>query len=303
MNSTQWTGDYIAAGITALTMDIKNFGGTNLNMRIAFEGPGGNFWSINPIAVSASSDWQLITFPVQAANLTGGTNVSTTLAGVTEVRILHSVAGGFKGDAIVAQIGLDNITAVTEPVPVELKGFTANISGKKVNLDWSTSTETNNMKFEVQRKYDEIDWSTIGSVKGNGTTTQTHSYSFSDDLNSISSSKIFYRLKQIDFNGSFTFSDEISVTNMIVSLFELEQNYPNPFNPSTSIQYTLGSKQFVSLKVYNVVGKEVAALVNEEKETGYHSIIFNANDFPSGVYFYKISAGSFIQTKKMLLIK
>jgi hypothetical protein len=90
---------------------------------------------------------------------------------------------------------------------------------------------------------------------------------------------------------------------MIVSLFELEQNYPNPFNPSTSIQYTLGSKQFVSLKVYNVVGKEVAALVNEEKETGYHSIIFNANDFPSGVYFYKISAGSFIQTKKMLLIK
>jgi hypothetical protein len=303
MNSVQWIGDYATAGITSVSMHIKNFGATNLNMRIALEGPGGNFWSINPIAVSASSDWQLISFPVQAANLTGGTNVNTTLTGVTEVRILHSVAGGFKGDAVVAQIGLDNITAVTEPVPVELNGFTASISGKKVNLEWSTSTETNNLRFDIQRKYDEIDWLTIGSVKGYGTTTQTHSYSFSDDLNSITSSKVFYRLKQIDFNGSFTFSDAISVTNIIVSLFELEQNYPNPFNPSTSIQYTLGSKQFVSLKVYNVVGKEVAALVNEEKETGYHSIIFNANDFPSGVYYYKISAGSFIQTKKMLLIK
>lgn len=124
MNSTQWIGDYVTAGVTSVSMHIKNFGATNLSMQIAFEGPGGNFWPINPIAVSASNIWQLISFPVQAANLTGGTNIITTLAGVTEVRILHSIAGEFKGDAVVAQIGLDNITAVTETVPIELNSFT-----------------------------------------------------------------------------------------------------------------------------------------------------------------------------------
>ena len=194
MNLTQWTGDYLAAGVTSVSMHIKNFGTTTLNMRIVLEGPGGNFWSVDPVIVAASSDWQLISFSIQAANLTGGTNVNSTLSGVTEVRILHSVAGGSKGDAVVAQIGLDDITAVSQPVPVELNSFSASISEKIVKLDWSTATETNNSRFDVQRKYDAIEWQTIGSIKGNGTTTQTQHYSFSDDLSNYSASKISYRL-------------------------------------------------------------------------------------------------------------
>ena len=114
-NSTQWTGDYVTAGIQSVSMHLKNFGTTILSMRIALRGPGGDFWSINPIVVAASSDWQPIVFSVLPTNLTGGINVNSTLSGVTEVRILHSVAGGFKGDPVVAQIGFDNITAASQP--------------------------------------------------------------------------------------------------------------------------------------------------------------------------------------------
>jgi hypothetical protein len=303
MNSTQWIGDYITAGVTSVSMNIKNFGETTLNMRIVLEGPGGNFWSVNPLVVAASSDWQLISFSVQAANLTGGTNVNSTLSGVTEVRILHSAAGGAKGEAVVAQIGLDNITAVSQPVPVELNSFSVYVSGKTVKLDWSTATETNNLSFDVQRKYDAIVWQTIGSIKGNGTTTQTQYYSFSDDLSNYSSSKISYRLKQVDLDGSFTYSNEISVDNNIVSSFELEQNFPNPFNPSTKIRFNIPMTEKVRIEVFNAVGNKAATLLNEVKEAGSHELQLNADNWATGVYFYKISAGNFSATKKMLLIK
>ena len=303
MNSTQWTGDYLAAGVTSISMHIKNFGTTTLNMRIVLEGPGGNFWSVNPMVVAATSDWQLISFSVQAANLTGGLNVNSTLSGVTGVRILHSAAGGSKGDAVAAQIGLDNITAVSQPVPVELNSFSAYVSGKTVKLDWSTATETNNLRFDVQRKYDAIEWQTIGSLKGNGTTTQAQHYSFSDDLSTYSSLKIFYRLKQIDLDGSFSYSNEISVDNNIVSSFELEQNYPNPFNPSTKIKFNIPMTEKVKIEVFNAVGNKVATLLNEVKEAGSHEIQLNADNWATGAHFYKISAGNFSATKKMLLIK
>jgi len=303
MNSTQWIGDYLTAGVTSVSMHIKNFSTTTLSMRIALEGPGGNFWSVNPIVVAASSNWQQISFSVQAANLTGGANVNSTLSGITEVRILHSVAGGFKGEPVVAQIGLDNITAVSQPVPVELNNFSVYVSGKTVKLDWLTATETNNLRFDVQRKYDSIEWQTIGSLKGNGTTTQTQHYSFSDDLSNYSSSRIFYRLKQIDLDGSFSYSNEISVDNNIVSSFELEQNYPNPFNPSTKIKFNIPMTEKVKIEVFNAVGNKVATLLNEVKEAGSHEIQLNADNWATGAYFYKILAGNFSATKKMLLIK
>jgi len=303
MNSTQWIGDYITAGVTSVSMNIKNFGATTLNMRIVLEGPGGNFWSVNPLVVAASSDWPLISFSVQAANLTGGTNVNSTLSGVTEVRILHSVAGGSKGDAVVAQIGLDDITAVSQPVPVELNSFSASVSDKTVKLDWSTATETNNLRFDVQRKYDAIEWQTIGSIKGNGTTTQTQHYSFSDDLSNYSASKISYRLKQVDLDGSFSYSNEINVDNNMVSSYQLEQNYPNPFNPSTKIKFNIPMTEKVRIEVLNAVGNKVATLMDEVKEAGSHEIQLNAENWATGVYYYKISVGNFSATKKMLLIK
>ena len=306
INSNQWTGNYLGAGVTSVSMYIKNFGSTTLSMRIALFGDGGEAWSMNPIIVAPSNNWQQIVFSVQPADLTGAAIIDSTLrilSNVYSVRILHSIAGGIRGDVVNAQIGLDNITALSQPVPVELNSFSAYVSGKTVKLDWSTATETNNLRFDVQLKYDAIEWQTIGSLKGNGTTTQAQHYSFSDDLSTYSSLKIFYRLKQIDLDGSFSYSNEISVDNNIVSSFELEQNYPNPFNPSTKIKFNIPMTEKVKIEVFNAVGNKVATLLNEVKEAGSHEIQLNADNWATGAYFYKISAGNFSATKKMLLIK
>ena len=192
--------------------------------------------------------------------------------------------------------------------PVELTSFTATASGKEVTLNWTTATELNNQGFEVQRKFSTNDFATIGSVKGQGTTTSQNQYSFVDKL--IDGGKYFYRLKQIDFDGTFEYSNEIEVEVRTVDKFSLEQNYPNPFNPTTTIGFGISASPnpseggaLVILKVYDILGNEVKTLVNKEMETGYHSVDFNASELPSGVYFYRIQVGSFIDMKKMILLR
>ncbi|HMN49072.1 MAG TPA: T9SS type A sorting domain-containing protein [Ignavibacteriaceae bacterium] len=188
-------------------------------------------------------------------------------------------------------------------VPVELTSFTAVSNGNKVTLNWSTATETNNQGFEIQRNQNG-NWTSIAFKNGAGTTTNAQSYSFVDDLISVKHGKVSYRLKQIDFNGASKYSQvvEVELNSMPLS-YSLDQNYPNPFNPSTKISYQLPQSGFVSLKVYNAIGKEVATLVNEEKSAGNYEINFSANGLSSGIYFYTIQSGSFTQTKKMILMK
>ena len=146
-------------------------------------------------------------------------------------------------------------------------------------------------------------WIKLGFVDGNGTTTEINNYSFVDD--ELLTQKSFYRLKQIDFDGTFSYSNEVEVDVNVPIKFSLEQNYPNPFNPSTSIQYAISSKQFVTLKVFDLLGREVATLVNEEKTAGSYEIEFGVKslELSSGIYFYKLQAGSFVETKKMILLK
>ncbi|MDD1444389.1 T9SS type A sorting domain-containing protein, partial [Dolichospermum sp. ST_sed3] len=144
-------------------------------------------------------------------------------------------------------------------------------------------------------------WETIGFVEGHGTTTEPKFYSFTDQ--SLQPGNYQYKLKQIDFNGSFEYSEIVEVTIDALNKFTLSQNYPNPFNPVTSIQYAISSKQFVSLKVYDVLGNGVATLVNEEKPTGEYEVEFDRTDLPSGVYFYQLQVGDFVETKKMILLK
>ncbi|MBK7500951.1 MAG: T9SS type A sorting domain-containing protein [Ignavibacteriales bacterium] len=141
----------------------------------------------------------------------------------------------------------------------------------------------------------------MGFVNGNGTSTETHTYSFTDQ-NPVPG-KSYYKLKQIDFDGSFEYSNIVEVDLTLPIEFSLEQNYPNPFNPATSIQYTISSKQNVQLLVYNVLGKEIATLVNEEKPAGNYEVNFDASKLSSGVYFYQLQAGSFVETKKMILLR
>ena len=189
----------------------------------------------------------------------------------------------------------------SDPLPVELVSFNASVSGTTVNLQWQTATELNNGGFAVERKTNS-DWTQIGFVNGHGTTTEPQNYFYADQISNINSNTIYYRLKQIDFNGTFEYSDIVEVDVVPVE-FSLNQNYPNPFNPSTKITYTLASKSTVTLKVYDTIGNEVASLVNQEQEAGSYEINFDATSLTSGVYFYKINAGNFVSVKKMLLLK
>jgi hypothetical protein len=187
-----------------------------------------------------------------------------------------------------------------DPIPVELTSFAANVSGNNVILNWSTATETNNQGFDVQRKASGSEFQSIGFVSGSGTTTEIRNYSFNDE---VSNGNYFYRLKQLDFDGSFEFSNEIEVDVNIPAVYALEQNYPNPFNPSTTIDFSIANNGFVKLAVYNTLGQEVITLVNEVKESGAHSVTFDASSLTSGAYFYKLETAQFSQTRKMLLTK
>ncbi|NWF90701.1 MAG: lamin tail domain-containing protein [Ignavibacteriaceae bacterium] len=209
--------------------------------------------------------------------------------------------------------GADTFIKLTPPtkgsanqpvVPVELVSFIASASNDCVNLKWMTVTETNNSGFEIQRrKYDE-DFTGIGFVKGFGTSTEKHKYEFLDENPGVG---VFqYRLKQIDFSGSYSYSNivESEVTTIPKTTY-LQQNYPNPFNPVTSINYSMSVDGMVTLKVFNVLGNEVAQLVNQFQNAGSYSIQFPANGFnlPSGTYFYELVVGGFKSVKKMQLIK
>jgi hypothetical protein len=184
-------------------------------------------------------------------------------------------------------------------IPVELTSFTASVVGNSVQLQWATATETNNQGFEIQRGTNNRDLVTVGFVKGNGTTTEQHSYSYVD--NNELMGPVYYRLKQIDFNGKYDYSNVVEVTKAVS--YALSQNYPNPFNPTTAITYSVPQSSFVTLKVYNVLGSEVADLVNGVVEAGVHKVNFNGYDLTSGVYFYTIKAGNFSETKKLMLMK
>ncbi len=184
-------------------------------------------------------------------------------------------------------------------LPVELTSFTAKSQGTTVNLMWETKTEIDNNGFEVERNSNGS-WQKIGFVEGHGTTNSPKYYNFTDK--NITGNKIQYRLKQIDNAGTFEYSPVVEVELNPVQ-FALYQNYPNPFNPSTVIRYALPTAGMVTIDVFNALGEKVSTLLNGQVEAGYHEVSFDAAAFPSGLYFYKISAGDFTSVKKMLLMK
>ncbi len=191
-------------------------------------------------------------------------------------------------------------------VPVELASFTANISGNNVLLNWSTATEVNNRGFDIQRKSASSNYISVGFVEGKGTTTEIQNYLFSDAKLAVGN--YTYRLKQVDFDGSYQFSPEISVEVGLPAKFSLAQNYPNPFNPSTTINFSLATDAAVSLKIFDILGQEVHLFTNNEMKAGYYSYKFDASRLSSGIYFYQLSAKSvngykYVDTKKMILTK
>jgi len=188
-------------------------------------------------------------------------------------------------------------------VPVELTSFTATANGNDVTLQWQTATEENNSGFEIFRSLQKDNsWKQIDFIEGNGTTTEKNDYSYIDE--NLPAGSYSYKLVQIDFDGTRNETEIVSVEiENQPTAYSLTQNFPNPFNPSTTIQYTIPQSGEVRLSVFNGLGEEVKTLVNETKGPGVYEVEFSANDFPSGIYFYKIQAGNFVDTKKMILLK
>ncbi|OQY70307.1 MAG: hypothetical protein B6D44_16065, partial [Ignavibacteriales bacterium UTCHB2] len=191
----------------------------------------------------------------------------------------------------------------TSPLPVELSSFTGKADGNKsIDLNWVTKTEVSNYGFNIERKINEDEWNTIGFVEGNGNSNSPKQYSYTDNDLFAGGSKFQYRLKQIDTDGKFEYSDVVEV-DVLPTKFELSQNYPNPFNPSTTIQFSLPKATQLKLNVYNMLGQLVETLAEGTYEAGYYKINFNASSLPSGMYIYRIESSDFVQVRKMLLIK
>jgi hypothetical protein len=198
------------------------------------------------------------------------------------------------------------------PLPIQLAGFSGtSIGNDQVRLNWTTLSEVNNYGFEVQRRQTggpEFQTLPNSFTPGHGTTIEPHSYSFTDPT--ASAGQWAYRLKQIDLDGSLHYSELVNVRvltsvegDAVPARFTLEQNYPNPFNPSTTIRYELPHASQVSLKVYNTLGQEVATLVNETKAAGVYTAEFDAAGLASGVYFYRMQAGTFVEVKKLVVLR
>ena len=204
-----------------------------------------------------------------------------------------------------ATIGtLAALAEITDNVPVELVSFSAIALNDGIKLEWTTASELNNHGFEIERSLqNQTDFITIDFVEGNGTTTEANYYSYIDHLQPKDVQSIQYRLKQVDFNGTFSYSNVVNVDVNMPNGFVLNQNYPNPFNPSTKISYSVEGNAFVLLKVYDFIGREVSTLVSETRPAGIYTVIFDASDLPSGTYFYTLSAGDYVSTKKMILLR
>ena len=194
---------------------------------------------------------------------------------------------------------------MTFPLPVELTSFNAKADGQNVILIWQTATEVKNYGFEIERASSMTSplqgWKKIGFVSGHGNSDSPKDYSFMDK-NPTGGSKFIYRLKQVDNDGKFEYSDEVEI-ELVPNEFALYQNFPNPFNPVTNIKFALQKAGIVNLTVYNMLGEQIAALVNEVKEASFYNVKFDASNLSTGVYIYRLTAGDFVQTKKMTLMK
>ncbi len=283
------------------------------------------FWESNDICIYGSSNVIMNSTNLYTAESNSLAYFELSNFDLTEARIVSDAhndsvfvdAGNQPGHYVLYYVTPDIILCskhvyVDNPLPVELASFTSAISGRNVTLNWSTVSELNNSGFDIEKSIvkgqTSEGWSKIGFINGSGTISEPQNYSFTDK--NLTTGKYKYRLKQIDFNGNFEYfnlAEEVSIG--IPDKYELSQNYPNPFNPVTNLEYGIAKLGFVSLKIYDVLGRELVTLVNEIKEPGYYKIKFNAADLSSGVYFYRMTAGlsrgaeDYVAVKKFVVMK
>jgi Secretion system C-terminal sorting domain len=190
---------------------------------------------------------------------------------------------------------------VTDPLPVELVSFNVAVNNNSIILYWETATEVNNYGFEIEKAILTDDWQKVGFVTGHGNSNSPKEYTYKDEH--LGGSDFKYRLKQIDIDGQYEYSQEVEVKLDVPAEFSLKQNFPNPFNPTTKIIYSIPQKANVQIIIYNALGMEVTTLLNEFRQAGMHQVEFDANNLSSGIYFYKVVSGNYSEIKKMILLR
>ena len=273
------------------------------------------YWKLTPVTITGMN----YKLSLEAKSIGGVQNPASLrilerIASVWSVQGTHVNGTGIVSDPTANRTGLtlfgDYVIAgnssentLTGTLPVEMKSFTSGVKDNSVNLNWSTTSEINNLGFDIERT-DNINtsWSKIGFVKGNGTSTHINNYNFSDTK--LQTGKYHYRLKQVDFNGNFEYynlQNEISISTP--DKFNLSQNFPNPFNPATKIEFQISNQSDVNLTVFDISGRLVSTLVNKNLQAGYYKIEFDGSKLSSGTYFYTLKADNNVSVKKMVLVK
>ena len=244
-------------------------------------------------------------------HLSGSSQTDATLDGTPIAGITTDFDNNTR-NATTPMMGADEYVA---PLPVEIASFTATmVNSDNAELSWSTATEVQNVGFQIERKtvgqaflpvsqtrMSDLPWTKIAFVSGAGISNSPKNYSFTDMK--LAPGYYAYRLKQINKDGTYKYSQEVEVAVEAPRVFALEQNYPNPFNPATRIQYSVTGNQKVMLKVYDILGREVATLVNEQKSPGTYEVNFNGSKLASGIYYYRLQSGSNVAMKKMVMVK
>jgi aminopeptidase N len=277
----------------------------------------GSNWEVAFQAVQTQTNTVFFQMPLQIAiNYSSGpadtlrvfNNVNNQLFTFNVTRQPVSVVFDPKNNIVLKKATLTQVPSL----PVELTSFTVKVNAGSVILKWKTATEINNRGFEIERaKVSEnidalnpgqISFSTMGFVTGNGSSTTTKEYSFTDKISSFG--KYIYRLKQVDYNGSCQYSSNVQVSaGAKPSSFTLNQNYPNPFNPSTTIRFEVPKSSRIKLTVYNMLGKAVRVLSDAIFEEGVYEKTFDAKDMASGVYVYELKTDNVLLRQKMVLQK
>jgi len=249
-------------------------------------------------------------------NFTNGWGIATVTSGLTTSTGLKYTGGTTSGAGSGGNWSVENDANSTPgllngtgqySLPVELTSFSASVvNGSTVNLSWKTATEVNNYGFDVERSSGNSGWQKIGFVAGSGNSNSPKDYSFTDNPSGATS--FSYRLKQIDVGGSFKYFDPVTVNLTLSGKPKLLQNSPNPFNPSTTIKFYTPNTSDVTIKIYDMLGREVTTLISQQTTAGYHIVYWNGKDsrgenVASGIYLYRLTAGNFSETKKMNLLK
>lgn len=280
--------DQVTGHIHIVFYDRRETSGTATDVYLASSNDGGE--NFNNYKVSATSFT-----PNQGTFFGDYTNIASFNRKVYPIWM--------RGDGSIMSAWIAIVNDSSSITPVELKDFSAVVNGNKISIKWETITETNNLRFEIERRSDdpESKWISVGNVNGKGTTTEPASYYFTDAP--LSRGIYYYRLKQSDFNGTVKYSNEIQVQFLNEYNFSLNQNYPNPFNPSTTIGYQIPAEGHVVIKIFDMLGNEVKTVLSEDKPAGLHEITFKASELASGMYIYRMISGNYIESRKMLLLK